>query len=356
MKGVVTFGEIMGRFSPPSFRRFQQSMPGTLEVTFAGAEASVAVSLAQLGQEASFVSALPENALADACLANLRAAGVNTQHVLRTSHGRLGLFFLERGANQRPGNVIYDREHSAVAITPPESYDWTAIFHAASWFHISGITPAISKIGADVALTAVREAAARGLPISCDMNFRSKLWRWDPNTSPGVLAARIMRGIFPMVTMFIGGREDAALMLGITAREGANDPHLDVARQITKQYPNIKQVAMTLREGISADHNNWGGMLYDVALDKAFYAPLHRETFQPYAITDIVDRLGAGDAFSAGLIFALTTPELAQPQTAISFAVASSCLAHSIEGDFNYTTRAEVEALMGGATSGRVNR
>jgi 2-dehydro-3-deoxygluconokinase len=353
---IVTFGEIMGRLAAPGFKRFQQTMPGTLEITFAGAEANVAASIAYMGGDAAFVTALPTHAIADACVADLKSLGVDTRYILRTGEGRLGLFFLETGANQRPGNVIYDRDGSSVAITPASAYDWNAIFAGADFFLISGITPAISRNAADVALAALREAAAGGVRTACDMNFRSKLWQWEPALNPRELAARTMREMMPHVTMFIGGREDAAEMLGIQARASSEDPQLDVARQIVAKYPQMTHVAMSLREGISASHNNLGGMLYDAALDQAFYAPLKEGQYQPYAITDMVDRLGGGDAFTAGLLYALTTPELASSQVAIAFAVAAGCLAHSIEGDFNYSTRAEIEALMGGAISGRVNR
>lgn len=356
MSRVITLGEIMGRLAAPGFKRFQQAMPGALDVTFAGAEASVAVSICHLGGEAAFVTALPNHAIADACVANLRSMGVDTRHILRVPQGRLGLYFLETGANQRPGNVIYDREGAAFAITPPEAYDWAAIFEGASWFLLSGITPALSRNAAAVAHTALREASKRGLRIACDMNFRSKLWNWEPSLTPRELAARTMRELLPFVTMFIGGREDAAMFLDIQARTDAEDPCLDVARQIAARFPKMTHVAMTLREGISATHNNWGGMIYDAALDQAFLAPLQNGRYAPYAITDIVDRLGGGDAFTAGLLFALETPELSAPQTTVSFATAASCLAHSIDGDFNFSTRSEIEALMGGAVSGRVNR
>lgn len=356
MSRIVTFGEIMGRLAAPGFKRFQQVMPGTLEITFAGAEASVAASIAYMGGDAAFVTALPNHAIADACVADLRAMGVDTRRILRTANGRLGLYFLETGANQRPGNVIYDREGAAVAITPASAYDWKTIFEGAEVFLISGITPAISRNAAEVALIALREASQRGLHIACDMNFRSKLWQWEAGTKPRDLAARTMREMMPYVTMFVGGREDAAEMLGIQARDDCEDAQLDVARQIVARYPRMTHVAMSLREGISASHNNFGGMLYDASLDQAFYAPLNEGRYQPYAITDMVDRLGGGDAFTAGLLYALTTPELAQPQTVIGFAAAAGCLAHSIEGDFNYCTRTEIEALMAGAISGRVNR
>ena len=356
MSRIVTFGEIMGRLAAPGFKRFQQAMPGSLDVTFAGAEASVAMSIAYLGGDAAFVTALPDHALADACVAELRGLGVDTQHILRTAKGRLGLYFLETGANQRSGNVIYDREGSSIAITPSHAYDWSAIFVGAEWFLISGITPAISATAAEAARVAMEEASKRGVKVACDMNFRSKLWQWEPGTKPSDLAARTMKELMPLVDMFIGGREDAALMLGLHAKDGAADPLIDIARQITATYPRITRVAMSLREGISASHNNWGGLLYDAALDDTFRAPLKDGRYEPYQITDMVDRLGGGDAFTAGLLFSLTTPELAQPATAIAFAVAASCLAHSIEGDYNYSTRAEIEALMGGAASGRVNR
>ena len=356
MSRIVTFGEIMGRLAAPGFKRFQQAMPGMLEVTFAGAEATVAASIAFLGGEAAFVTALPQHAIADACVANLRGLGVDTRPILRTPTGRLGLYFLETGANQRAGNVIYDREGSSVALTLPEAYDWKSIFAGAEWFLISGITPAISRNAAAVALAAMREASRHGVRVACDMNFRSKLWQWEPGVKPRDLAARTMRELMPFVDLFIGGREDSSEMLGIRARDEAADPLLDVARQIVTQFPRITRVAMTLREGISATHNNWGGLLYEAALDQTFLAPLNQGRYEPFQITDIVDRLGGGDAFTAGLLFALTTPELAAPQTAVSFAVAAGCLAHSIEGDFNYSTRAEIEALMGGAASGRVNR
>ena len=355
MSRIVTFGEIMARLATPGFKRFQQAMPGSLDVTFAGAEASVAASIAYLGGDAAFVSALPDNALADACVANLRSLGVNTSHIQRTA-GRLGLYFLETGANQRAGNVIYDREGSSVAITPPEAYDWPTLFAGAEWFLISGITPAISRNAAQVSLAAMREASQRGVKVACDMNFRSKLWQWEPSLKPHELAARTMRELIPFVDLFIGGAEDASHMLGINAAAGADDPLLDLARQVVARYPRITRAAMTLREGISATHNNLGGLLYDKELDQTIRAPMKDGRYEPWPITDIVDRLGGGAAFTAGLLFALTTPELTGPATAVSFATAASCLAHSIEGDFNYSTRAEIESLMGGAASGRVRR
>jgi 2-dehydro-3-deoxygluconokinase len=356
MSRVITFGEIMGRLEAPGFTRFQQAMPGELEVTFAGAEATVAVSIAQLGGNAAFLTALPTHAVADACVANLRSLGVDTSHILRTSRGRLGLFFSETGANHRPSNVIYDREGSSVALTPPEEYDWGTIFAGASWFHMTGITPALSQNAAEVSRVALREASSRGLRISMDMNFRSKLWNWAPPMKPRELAAKTLCELVPYVDIFMGGREDAAELFGIRAEEDACDPHLEVARKISARFPKITHVAMSLRECISASHNNWGGMLYEVAHDRAFRAPLKNDRYEPYVITNIVDRIGTGDAFAAGLIYALSQPELSAPSKIISFAVAASCLAHSIKGDFNYITSAEIEALMDGDGAGRIKR
>jgi 2-dehydro-3-deoxygluconokinase len=357
MPRIVTFGEIMGRLSTPGFKRYQQAMPGSMEMTFAGAEASVAASIAYLGGQAAFVTALPKHAIADACLMDLRSLGVDTRHIVRTETGRLGIYYLEKGVNQRAGNVIYDREGSAMSITPPQAYDWDAILADASWFLISGITPAISRNAAEVALVAVRAAVERGVPVACDMNYRSKLWQWEPSLAPRDLAARTMRELMPYVSMFLGGREDAAEMFGVRAAPGTTmDEQLDVARQIVAAYPRMTHIALTMRETISATHNNVGGCLYVGASDQAFYAPLRGDHYEPYPVTDIVDRLGGGDAFTAGILFALTTPALAAPERAISFATAAGCLAHSIEGDYNYTSRDEIEALAAGAATGRVRR
>ncbi|MEY4484465.1 MAG: hypothetical protein RL693_1917 [Verrucomicrobiota bacterium] len=356
MSRVVTFGEIMGRLATPGFQRFQQAMPGSMNVTFAGAEATTAASIAYLGGHAAFVTALPTHAIADACIADLKSLAVDTRHILRTPQGRLGLYFFENGANQRPCNVIYDRDGAAVAITPSESYDWNAIFDGASWFHTTGITPALSQNAAKVAQVALREASSRGLRISMDMNFRSKLWNWAPPLKPQELAMRTLGELLPYVTVFLGGLEDAAALLDIRPEAGSQDPYLEVARKIVARFPQMTHIALSMRESISATHNNWGGMLYDAALDQAFQSPCRDGVYEPFQITHIVDRLGAGDAFAAGLIFSLMTPELSAPATALSFAVAAGCLAHSIEGDYNYSTREEIEALMSGDAPGRVKR
>jgi 2-dehydro-3-deoxygluconokinase len=360
---IVTFGEIMGRINPPGLLRFAQAMPGKLELTFAGAEANVAASISMLGGSARFVTALPQNVLGDACVRTLRGLGVDTRHILRTGTGRLGLYFVEKGANQRPSNVVYDRSHSAIAETDAAEFDWSSIFHEACWLHTTGITPALSRKAFDSCLAAVRAAKSAGLSVSCDLNFRKKLWGWEPGTKSTDLARRCMSEILPHVDVCIANEEDASDVLGIHAagsdiQGGQLDiaHYPDVAKQIIRRFPNIRQVAITLRESLSASHNNWGAMLYDAASEKAFFAPIKDDSYAPYEIRNIVDRVGGGDSFGAGLIFALNTPELSAWEKAIRFASASSCLAHSIEGDFNFSSRSEVELLMNGSVSGRVVR
>lgn len=360
---VVTFGEIMARLAPEGFLRFRQVMPGRLNVTFAGAEANVAVSIALLGGEASFVTAIPQNALADACVANLKALNVDTQHIVRADIGRLGLYFVETGANQRPSRVIYDRAYSSVSQVGTDQYPWEAIFNDKTWFHTTGITPSLSKTAAEAALTAVQKAKSAGLKVSCDLNFRKKLWRWDDSMKPRELAEKTIRTILPFIDVVIANEEDAADVLGIHAEDTdvhsgklAIDKYPQVAKKIVNQFNNVSTVAITLRESISASHNNWGSMLYDTKSDKAFFAPVQNGQYTPYQIRNIVDRVGGGDAFGAGLIFSLQTPELSSPENAVAFATAASCLAQSISGDFNYNSKEEVETLMKGSGSGRVIR
>jgi 2-dehydro-3-deoxygluconokinase len=362
MKTVVTFGEIMGRLASPANLRLRQTRQ--LEVTYAGAEASVAASICNYGGEARYVTALPKHALADATLDSVRSVGIDTRYILRTDEGRLGLYFLETGANQRPSNVVYDRADSAVSITPANKYDWDGILKDAQWLHLSGITPALSRNAANATLVAAQKAKAAGASVSIDLNFRGKLWKWGDAKKGRELAEETMRGILPYVDVIVGNEEDCSDVLGI--RAGDTDVHAgeletsrypDVASQVVDQFPNVSKVAITLRESLSASHNNWGAMLYDAKSGKPYFAPLDNEgNYQPYQIKNIVDRVGGGDAFAGGLIFALTTPELSETQTAVNFAVAASCLKHSIKGDFNYSTREEVEKLMGGNASGRVVR
>ena len=353
----------MGRFSPENFQRFRQSMPGKLDMTFAGAEANVAASITLLGGNARFVTALPDNEMTEACLALLRGIGIDCSCIQKTKNGRFGLYFVERGANQRPSKVIYDRSYSSVSMAEGKSYDWNSIFEDAGWLHTTGITPALSETAADATKMAVRKKKKKDLTVSCDLNFRKKLWKWKDGVAAKELAEKTMREILPYVDVVIANEEDAQDVLSIKAEntnieEGKLDAkkYTAVAKEIVRQFPNVKKVAITLRESLSATHNNWGGMLYDTETDNAYLAPLKNGSYAPYQIKNIVDRVGGGDSFGAGLIFALNTPELSNPEDAIRFAVAASCLCHSISGDFNYSSRAEVEALMGGSGSGRVVR
>jgi 2-dehydro-3-deoxygluconokinase len=376
MTRVVAFGEIMGRFSPPGFQRFGQCMPGKMGVLFAGAEASVAMSIAYLGGEAAFVTALPRHEIADACVAVVRATGVDTRHILRTENGRLGLYFLEAGVNQRPGKVIYDREGASVAITPPDAYDWDAILAGADWLVVSGITPAISRCGFDVTAEAFRQAKARDIRVLCDFNYRGKLWRWDPATPPRTLAIRKIAELMPMVDLFVGGADEIGEVLSEIgspipiqddgpedstgdAFAHAADAFQKAAGALCGRFPNLSRIASTFRRTASATRHELGGMLYETAGDRVHHAPSGQEAgggFASYHVDPIVDRIGTGDAFTAGLLFALTTPELSDPGRAIAFATASFCLSHSIEGDFNATTRGEIEELLAGDASGRVQR
>ncbi len=364
MARVVTFGEVMIRFCPPGHSRLLQSLPGTLEATFGGAEVNVAVSVALQGGCAAFCTALPDNPLTDCFLQELRKLGVDSDLVLKRSQGRFGGYFVETGANQRSGTVTYDRAGATIAITPPDVYDWNAVFRDASWFHLSGITPALSALAAESSVAAVNAARKAGIRVSCDLNFRKKLWNWDPNIRGTELARRTMQKILAGADVIIANEEDAEQVLGIRAAH-TNVEHgelgvaayPDVAREIVRQFPQVQTVAITLRESLSASHNNWGAMLYDATAGKSCFAPTNAAgDYVPYAIRNIVDRVGAGDAFAGGLIFALQTPELSSPETALRYAVAASCLKHSIPGDFNQSSREEIEALMRGSGSGRVQR
>jgi len=360
---VVTFGEVMGRLMPSGHLRLRQTMPGSFDFTFGGAEVNVAVSLSNLGMPSRFVTALPSNPVTDACMAELRSFGLDLSCVVSKPFGRFGLYYVERGAAQRPSTVTYDRDHSTISLTPESAYDWQRVFANAHWFHLTGITPAISSQAAESCLMAMKEANKRGIPVSFDLNFRKKLWRWEEGTKPNALASKVIRGLLPYVQVLIGNEEDADDVLGIKAGNSSVDSgrleierYPEVAQKISLEFPNIKKIAFTLRESISADNNNWGGMLYDVKSGTTSFAPMKNGLYRPWEITDIVDRVGGGDAFGAGLIRALAGRELTDDTDVIAFAVASSCLAHTILGDFNLATFDEVLALMKGAGSGRVVR
>jgi 2-dehydro-3-deoxygluconokinase len=337
---VVTFGEVMLRLSPPGYLRLTQT--DTLEMTFGGAEVNVAVSLAQFGMDAAFVTRLPKNDMAQAFLNQVRGLGVDTRYILRGGE-RIGVYFVEKGASQRASTVLYDRAHSAIAEIDPAELDWDAIFEGASAFHFTGITPALSEGAARAALEGARKAEAKGLLVSCDLNYRKKLWSRET-------AGRVMGEIMPHVDLCIANEEDAETVFGISA-EGADltggkiehGRYEEVAKKLVDRF-GFKGVAVTLRESFSASRNGWSGMLYWEG--KPYFS-------RRYEI-DIVDRVGAGDSFGAGLIYALVSGR--GPQEAVEFAAAASCLKHSIPGDFNYVKLSEVETLLGGDGSGRVQR
>lgn len=360
----LAFGEIMARIAPPGGLRWLQALPGAVQVTWGGGEANACASLALLGQQARYLTALPRTPIAEALVTTLRGLGVDTSHILWRKEGRLGLYFVEGGANQRASTVVYDRAYSAISLAEPDEFDFAAALKDVRWLHVTGITPAISAAACRSNLALASQAKQAGVTISCDLNFRKKLWNWDPTKKPTALARERMTELLPFVDLVIANEEDAADVLGIHAAQtdvasGKIDAaaYTSVAEQIVTRFPNVKHVAITLRESISANHNNWGAMLYVAAEKKSYFAPLDENGhYQPYEIHNIVDRVGAGDSFAAGLLYALNSSDFAAPAKAISFAVAASCLKHSIQGDFNYVTRDEITALLSGNASGRVQR
>ncbi len=359
MKATVCFGEIMARFSPPDHLRIAQAMPGLMHVAFAGAEANAAVAVTQLGGRAEFVSALPCTPIAEAAVTVLRGIGVGVAGIARREAGRCGLYFVETGASQRGGLVVYDREGSTFALTGAGAYPWAELLADAGWFHTSGISAGVSRVAADATREAVGMARRAGVTVSCDLNFRRKLWQWEPGVSPEVLARRTLTAILPEVDVLIGNPHDLADLGGEAFDAEPADglaAHSALAARTAARWPHLLWIAMTLRENHSASHNRWGGLLFRPADGAVFCAPSAGGRYAPYDIHAIVDRVGTGDVFAGALIFALQTPELAAPARAIEFAVAASCLAHTTHGDFFRGTRAEVEALMNGDGAGHVAR
>lgn len=343
MPKVVTFGEIMLRLATMRYERFVQA--SEFEVTFGGGEANVAVSLANFGLDARFVTAVPKHEIGQACINYLRRFGVDTSCIARQGD-RLGIYFLENGAVQRGSKVIYDRAGASIAEAKPGDIDWTAAFAGAGWFHWTGITPAISQSAADLCLEGVKAARAAGVTVSADLNYRKNLWKY------GKKASEVMPELVANCDVAIANEEDCEKVFGIAAPnadvEGGKveaEDYRVVAQQLMARFPNLKQVAITLRGSLSASHNTWSGILYDGS--ELYVGPL-------YDITHIVDRVGGGDSFCGGLIYSLVSGQ--SPQQAIDFAVAASCLKHTIHGDFNQVSVAEVEALVKGGGSGRVQR
>jgi len=346
MPRVITFGEIMLRLSTPGYLRFGQARQ--FDATFGGGEANVAVSLANYGIDAAFVTRLPDNDIAKSCLKDLRSYGVDTSRII-FGGDRVGIYFLETGAVARPSKVVYDRAGSSIATIQPGMIDWKKVFEGADWFHWTGITPALSQGAADVCLEAVRAANALGVTVSCDLNYRKNLWKY------GKTAGEVMPALVEGCDIILGNEEDADKVFGIkpegfdvTATGGAIDQRRfqSVGEQLMKRFPRAKKVIITLRGSINANHNTWGGVLWD-----------GRTLYQSprYDITHIVDRVGGGDSFMGGLIYGLLSFP-GDDQKALNFAVAASCLKHTIFGDYNQVTVAEVENLMKGDASGRVAR
>ena len=356
------FGEVMMRVAPEHKLRLRQVLPGRVEITWGGGEANVCASLAMFGNEVRYVSALPDNALAESLKTSLRGLGVDTSQIL-TRAGRLGVYYVECGANQRGSTVLYDRAYSSVSLAEASEYDFASILKGVHWLHISGITPAVSRQAYEANLELVKQAKEAGVEISCDLNFRKKLWKWHSDIQGQELARQCMAEVLPFVDLVIGNEEDAADVLDIhpvdtdvTAGHLNVAAYEDVAQQIVAKYSNVKRVAITLRESISADHNNWGAMLYD-AEGTAVFSPLNPDgEYESFQVGHIVDRVGGGDSFASGLLHALNDSRYDSLQAVLDFAVAASCLKHSIKGDFNYVSVAEVEALAGGNASGRVQR
>ncbi len=345
-KKIVTFGEIMLRLATPGYERFSQAT--NFNATFGGGEANVAVSLANYGMETEFVTRLPQNDIAQSCIMNLHKYGVGTRHILRGGE-RIGIYFLETGAVARASKVVYDRAHASITGIQPGMINWREVFAGADWFHWTGITPALSQEAADTCLEAIRIANTMGITVSTDLNYRKNLWKY------GKTASEVMPALVEGCDIILGNEEDAEKVFGIKP-EGFDVAHTggevnaaefeSVCTQLMNRFPRAKKVIITLRGSVNANHNTWGGVLYS---DKSLYQSTR------YNITHIVDRVGGGDSFMGGLIYGLLTyPD--NDQKALDFAVAASCLKHTIYGDFNLVSTAEVETLMNGDGSGRVSR
>ena len=339
---ILTFGEIMLRLRAPGHERFFQS--NLMEATFGGGEANVAVSLSNYGMDAEFFTVLPDNDIGTHCIRELRRFGVGTEKIQR-GEGRMGIYFLENGANQLPSKVIYDRAWSAIALAKPGDVDWDKVFAGVDWFHITGITPAISESAMELSLESVEKAKEKGITVSCDLNYRKNLWKY------GKKASEVMHKLAMFVDVAIANEEDVQKSLEITTDVVVESGELDskkyqaLGNKVLARYPDMKMIAITLRESHSADWNGWAACLND---GKDFYVS------KKYEIRDIVDRVGGGDSFAGGLIYGLNTYE--DKQQALEFAVAASCLKHSIIGDFNLVSTSDVKKLMGGDGTGRVQR
>lgn len=360
-KSILCFGEVMLRVAAPKGMRLEQTLPGSLSATFGGSEANVAVSLARFGTEAIYVSAMPLGPFSEAFSRELRGNGIQAE-IYQAPNSRFGLYFVEHGSGLRSSVVHYDRSETGVAQTSFDAYCFDSLLERADAVHISGITPAISRMACEATLRLVRLAKKRGLFVSCDLNYRSKLWNWDEQKSPRDLAREWMPQIVEHVDLLVGNESDFSDMLEIEAGrsnpcEGKINPedYASIARVAAEKYSGFRWVASSLRESLSADVNRWGGLLFDVKENALHLAPLKNGEYVPYEL-QITDRFGAGDAFAGGLLHALLSDDLSSPGDAIRFAVAAGALKHSVYGDYNQVSKNEVIQLMQGDQSGRVKR
>ncbi len=343
-KHAVTMGEIMLRLKSPAHERLLQTPK--LEATFGGSESNVAISLSNYKIPACFITALPPNLIGDACMQFLKAWSVDTSFIRRSGE-RLGTYYVEAGSGPRPSVVIYDRKYSSISTASVTDFEWDAIFSKACWFHISGITPALSQAAADLSLRAVKEAKKHEVPVSCDLNYRGKLWKY------GKSAPEVMTKLMPYIDVIVANEEDIQLSLGIeldqaiVGEELSRQKYRQLCERVLEVYPHLSHIAISLRESITADYNEWGAMSYVTEKETAYFS-------KRYSLTDIVDRVGGGDSFAAGFVYSILA-EL-EPQEGLEFAVAASALKHTIPGDINRVSVEDVKKLAAGQGSGRIKR
>ncbi len=359
----LTFGEIMLRLGPPGNKAFCQALPGRLEACFGGAEANAAVVISALGGEASFATVLPEGPIGDACLSALRSRNVGIDSIRRLKDSRMGIYFLEQGACSRPSRVIYDREHSAFALSGKGAVDWDKAMEGTGVFHVSGISPAVSRKACELTVQGLENAKKKGITISVDLNFRSKLWKWDKEKKPEVLARETMTRIVSKADILFGNEEDAQKVFGMKTKgldlaTGSLDPgeYERLVMELSRRFSGLKYIALSLRYSMDASRNLWGGLLYDVGSEVIHFHPAKEGGgFLPMEISSIVDRVGAGDAFAGGILFGLWHMRYL-PAKALAVGVSAGALAHTFPGDWFYSNLDQVEALASGITSARIQR
>tara|TARA_B110000263_G_C15271802_1_gene493861 strand:- start:165 stop:1244 length:1080 start_codon:yes stop_codon:yes gene_type:complete len=359
MKRIVTFGEVMIRFSPPGLKRVIQSLPGTIEASYGGAEANAAVQIAMLGGNVDFVSSLPVGAVGDSCLNYLKGLGVNVDSVIRSELGCMGAYYLETGANQRPSVVEYHRTGSTFSVLPKKYYNWKNFLTGSEWILISGVTPAISKIASEAVMDAIETAKQLGVKVCFDLNYRMKLWRWDPKYTPVQLASKVLSECIQKSDLVIGNEQVFSNVLGISPKnrnEDLTERSTNLAKEIIKSFPNLSYVVLNMREILSATHNRFGLTFYIKEKDVSYLAPSNAAGYSPYEIDSIVDRVGAGDALAGALLYGMCNLDTFDYEQVAEFASAAGCLSHSISGDFNFINKKEIESLLTGNSLGGVVR